>query len=153
MTLRELEYIAAVAEHGSFSRAAEAVHVSQPTLSAQVRKLETTLGVDIFERASRGVLPTEAGRAILESAQRILREAEHLRDTARAVRDPRGVLAEFGVTHGPDVRVDVWDSTAELRYMVLPQRPAGTEGLDEAALAALVTRNAMIGTDDLKRKT
>jgi len=69
---------------------------------------------------------------------------------ARAVRDPRGVLTEFGVTLGPDVAVDVWDSTAELRYMVLPQRPAGTEGLDEAALAALVTRNAMIGTDDLK---
>ena len=69
---------------------------------------------------------------------------------ARAVRDPRGVLAEFGVTLGPDVRVDVWDSTAELRYMVIPQRPAGTQGMDEAALTALVSRNAMIGTDDLK---
>ena len=69
---------------------------------------------------------------------------------ARAVRDPRGVLAEFGVALGPDVAVNVWDSTAELRYMVLPRRPAGTDGLDEAALAALVTRNAMIGTDDLK---
>ena len=69
---------------------------------------------------------------------------------ARAVRDPRGVLAEFGVTPGPDVAIHVWDSTAELRYMVVPQRPAGTDGLDEAALAELVTRNAMIGTDDLK---
>lgn len=69
---------------------------------------------------------------------------------ARAVRDPRGVLAEFGVTLAPGTAVDVWDSTAELRYMVLPRRPAGTEGMDEAALAALVTRNAMIGTDDLK---
>lgn len=69
---------------------------------------------------------------------------------ARAVRDPRGVLAEFGVTLAPGVAVDVWDSTAELRYMVLPRRPAGTGGMDEAALAALVTRNAMIGTDDLK---
>lgn len=69
---------------------------------------------------------------------------------ARAVRDPRGVLAEFGVTLAPGTVVDVWDSTAELRYMVLPRRPAGTEGMDEAALAALVTRNAMIGTDDLK---
>ncbi len=69
---------------------------------------------------------------------------------ARAVRDPRGVLAEFGVTLAPDTRIDVWDSTAELRYMVLPQRPDGTEGLDEQALAALVTRNAMIGTDDLR---
>lgn len=70
---------------------------------------------------------------------------------ARAVRDPRGVLAEFDVTLSDDVAIRVWDSTAELRYMVVPQRPAGTEGLDMAALAALVTRNSMIGTDrDLK---
>lgn len=66
---------------------------------------------------------------------------------ARAVRDPRGVLAEFGVELGAEVEVRVWDSTAELRYLVLPQRPEGTAGLDEAALATLVTRNAMIGTE------
>jgi len=66
------------------------------------------------------------------------------------VRDQRGVLAEFGVSLAPDMRIDVWDSTAELRYMVLPRRPPGTGGMDETALAALVTRNAMIGTDDLQ---
>jgi nitrile hydratase len=66
---------------------------------------------------------------------------------ARAVRDPRGVLAEFGVEIGDDVEVRVWDSTAELRYLVMPQRPAGTDGMDEAELAALVNRNSMIGTD------
>ena len=66
---------------------------------------------------------------------------------ARAVRDPRGVLAEFGVEIGDEVEVRVWDSTAELRYLVLPQRPAGTEGWDEQSLAQLVTRNAMIGTE------
>ena len=66
---------------------------------------------------------------------------------ARAVRDPRGVLAEFGVELDADVEVRVWDSTAELRYLVLPQRPAGTEGMSEDELAALVTRNSMIGTD------
>ncbi len=71
---------------------------------------------------------------------------------ARAVRDPRGVLAEFGVALDDAVEVRVWDSTAELRYLVVPQRPAGTEGWDEAALATLVTRNSMIGTDrDLAR--
>jgi nitrile hydratase len=71
---------------------------------------------------------------------------------SRAVRDPRGVLAEFGVDVGDEVEVRVWDSTAELRYLVLPQRPAGTEGLSEEELAALVTRNSMIGTDrDLGR--
>ena len=66
---------------------------------------------------------------------------------ARAVRDPRGVLAEFDVAVSDDVAVKVWDSTAELRYMVVPQRPAGTEGWDQDALAKLVTRNSMIGTD------
>lgn len=66
---------------------------------------------------------------------------------SRAVRDPRGVLAEFGVEIGDEVEVRTWDSTAELRYLVLPQRPPGTENLDEEGLAALVTRNSMIGTD------
>jgi nitrile hydratase len=65
---------------------------------------------------------------------------------ARAVRDPRGVLRDFGIELAPDVAVRVWDSTAELRYLVLPQRPPGTEGMSEAELAALVTRDAMIGT-------
>ncbi|WP_375464839.1 nitrile hydratase subunit alpha [uncultured Methylobacterium sp.] len=65
---------------------------------------------------------------------------------ARAVIDPRGVLAEFGLILPGTTRITVWDSTAELRYMVLPMRPAGTDGLDEAALASLVTRDAMIGT-------
>lgn len=64
---------------------------------------------------------------------------------ARAVRDGRGVLEEFGVTLAQGVTVRVWDSTAELRYMVLPERPAGTEDWDEQRLAALVTRNSMIG--------
>jgi nitrile hydratase len=65
---------------------------------------------------------------------------------ARAVIDPRGVLDEFGAPVGEDVEVRVWDSNAELRYLVLPMRPAGTDGMDEAALAALVTRDSMIGT-------
>ena len=65
---------------------------------------------------------------------------------ARVVREPRAVLAEFGVDLDDDVAVRVHDSTAELRYMVLPQRPAGTDGWTEAKLAALVTRDALIGT-------
>ncbi len=64
---------------------------------------------------------------------------------ARAVRDPRGVLKELGLDLPTEAEVRVWDSTAELRYLVLPERPAGSEGMDEAALAALVTRDAMIG--------
>ena len=64
---------------------------------------------------------------------------------SRAVIDPRGVLREFGLALAEDVEVRVWDSTAELRYLVLPERPAGSEQLSEEALAALVTRDAMIG--------
>jgi nitrile hydratase len=65
---------------------------------------------------------------------------------ARAVREPRSVLKEFGVELPDDVEVRVWDSTAELRYLVLPERPAGTERMCETELAALVTRDSIIGT-------
>lgn len=64
---------------------------------------------------------------------------------SRAVIDPRGVLREFGLELGNDVEVRVWDSTAELRYLVLPERPAGTEKMSEDELAALITRDSMIG--------
>ncbi|NCF49709.1 MAG: nitrile hydratase subunit alpha [Bacteroidetes bacterium] len=65
---------------------------------------------------------------------------------SRAVREPRAVLAEFGVSLGDETAVRVWDSTAEIRYLVVPMRPAGTNGMSEAELAKLVTRDAMIGT-------
>ena len=65
---------------------------------------------------------------------------------SRVVRDPRGVLAEFVVTLPASTEIRVWDSTAEVRYLVIPERPTGTEGLSEEALAALVTRDSMIGT-------
>ncbi len=65
---------------------------------------------------------------------------------SRVVREPRAVLAEFGVTPDEEIAVKVWDSTAELRFIVIPQRPADTEGWSEDALAAIVTRNAMIGS-------
>jgi nitrile hydratase subunit alpha len=64
---------------------------------------------------------------------------------SRAVRDPRGVLAEFGVALDARTEIRVWDSTAEVRYLVVPMRPPGTEGLDKESLAALVTRDSMIG--------
>jgi len=65
---------------------------------------------------------------------------------SRAVRDPRGVLAEFGVTLPPDTDIRVWDSTAEVRYLVVPMRPAGSEDLNEGELVGLVTRDSMIGS-------
>jgi nitrile hydratase len=68
---------------------------------------------------------------------------------ARVVSDPRGVLKEFGTELPDSVEVRTWDTTAELRYLVLPQRPAGTDGLSEETLAALVTRDSMIGVTRL----
>jgi len=65
---------------------------------------------------------------------------------SRAVKDPRGVLADFGVKVSKDIQIRVWDSTAETRFIVLPMRPAGTEGWSEERLAQLVTRDSMIGT-------
>ena len=66
---------------------------------------------------------------------------------ARAVKEPRAVLAEFGVELAADVKVRVWDSTAELPYLVIPERPAGTEGWSAEQLSAIITRDSMIGTD------
>lgn len=68
---------------------------------------------------------------------------------SRSVVDPRGVLAEFGLRLSADTHVRVWDSTAEQRYIVIPERPAGTEGWSIAELASIVTRNSMIGTEIL----
>ena len=68
---------------------------------------------------------------------------------SRAVIDPRGVLEEFGTVLDAETEVRVWDSTAEIRYLVIPERPAGTDDLDEAQLAGLITRDGMIGTSRL----
>jgi nitrile hydratase len=70
---------------------------------------------------------------------------------SRAIKDPRGVLADFGVKLPPNTDIRVWDSTAETRFLVLPMRPPGTEGWNEERLAQLVTRDAMIGTGLAKR--
>ena len=70
---------------------------------------------------------------------------------SRAVIDPRGVLAEFGLSIPDGIEIRVWDSTAEVRYLVVPQRPAGTDGWSEDRLAAIVTRDSMIGTGLAKR--
>jgi nitrile hydratase len=70
---------------------------------------------------------------------------------ARAVREPRAVLKEFGLDLPESVEIRVWDSSAELRYWVLPQRPEGTEGMSESELAELVTRDSMIGVGQPRR--
>lgn len=103
MNLRDLRYLVALADHKHFGRAAEASHVSQPTLSTQVRKLEDELGVALVERSPRNVLLTEIGREISDRARRILRDVDELRELARRTRDPESGSVRLGMfpTLGP----------------------------------------------------
>ncbi len=103
MNLRDLKYLVALADHKHFGRAAEASFASQPTLSTQIKKLEDELDVQLFERQSRGVLPTRAGADIVQRARLILREVEAIKDIARSARDPEAGALRMGVfpTLGP----------------------------------------------------
>jgi len=97
MNLQELRYFAAVVEFRHFGRAAEACHVSQPTLSAQIRKLEEELGVTLLERTNKRVDLTPVGQQILEHAQRALKETGQIESVARAARDPLVGALRLGV--------------------------------------------------------
>ncbi|MDO5628378.1 MAG: LysR substrate-binding domain-containing protein [Mobilicoccus sp.] len=97
MNLRDLEYLVALAEHRHFGRAAAACYVSQPTLSTQVKKLETELGTPLIERGARGVLLTLAGEQVLERARSVLAGADDIRTIARRATDPRAGTLRLGV--------------------------------------------------------
>lgn len=97
MNLRSLEYLVALAEHRHFRKAAQACFVSQPTLSAQVRKLEDELGVDLVERNPGGVLLTPAGEEIVERARRILADADGIRQIGRLHNDPESGTLRLGI--------------------------------------------------------
>lgn len=103
MTLQELRYLVAVAEEGQVARAAARCHVGQPTLSTQLKKLEDSLGVQLFERGPRGLKPTAAGVPLIAQARVVLEEAEKLRALARATQDPMAGPLRLGVipTLGP----------------------------------------------------
>lgn len=103
MNLRDLKYLVALADHRHFGRAAEACFASQPTLSTQIKKLEEELDVQIFERQSRGVLPTRAGAAIVERARQVLLQVDAIREIARSARDPEAGSLRLGMfpTLGP----------------------------------------------------
>jgi DNA-binding transcriptional LysR family regulator len=96
LTLQQLEYFLAAYRRGSFSAAAEELHMAQPSLSEQVRRLEAELGVELFARAGRGLTPTEAGEALRPHAERTLAAAEAARESVVAVRELRGGIATFG---------------------------------------------------------
>jgi LysR family transcriptional regulator, hydrogen peroxide-inducible genes activator len=99
MNIRDLVYLVAVAEHGHFGRAADACFVSQPTLSGQLRKLEETLGVVLFERTSRSVTATRAGLALIAQARTILEEVERLKQMASSAGDPLAGKLSIGAIH------------------------------------------------------
>lgn len=103
LSLRDLEYVSAVAEHRHFGRAALACGVSQPTLSGQLRKLEEFLGMDIFERSPRGVIVTARGEEIVAQSRRILSEAKRLFEVVRIGAEPLTGVVRLGVisTLGP----------------------------------------------------
>jgi len=103
MNLRDLRYLIALADHRHFGRAAEASHVSQPTLSTQIRKLEGELGIALVERAPRKVMLTDAGTEIAQRARRVLAEVEQMREIARQALDPEAGTLRLGLfpTLGP----------------------------------------------------
>ncbi|KXU34467.1 LysR family transcriptional regulator [Ventosimonas gracilis] len=99
MTLTELRYIVALAREQHFGRAAQRCHVSQPTLSVGVKKLEDELGVILFERSKAAVLLTEAGKRIVAKAQKVLEQAKGLRELAQAGKDPLSAPLSLGAIH------------------------------------------------------
>ena len=158
-TLRQLQYVVAVAKDLSFRRAAEQCHVSQPSLSAQISQVESALGVHLFERRHRKVLVTLAGRAVLARAARLLVDADDLMEAGRRASDPLTGTIRIGViptiapyllpTAAPALR-------AEFGRLTLAWREDKTdsliEALDGGALdAALVALEAEIG--DVERAT
>lgn len=116
MKLRDLEYVAAIDRHRNFGRAAKACNVSQPALSAQVKKLEERLGIEIFARDNQRVFPTAAGVRIVEKAREMLRSAQQINDFAAEYRDPLSVPLKIGIfpTLAPYIIPYLTDTVYEL---------------------------------------
>ena len=162
MNLRDLQYLVALADTGHFGEAAERCHVSQPTLSAQIKKLEEYLGVQLFERQPRKVSVTDVGRRIVDRARLVVRQAEDIREVARASRDPLTGKLRVGLiptiapyllprvaprlkTRLPDLQLMLYEyqtgplleklRTGELALAILAL-PADTAGLETRSLFA-----------------
>ena len=132
MTLQQLQYVLAAIEHGSFSAAAETLHLAQPSLSEQVRRLEAELGVALFQRVGRGLVLTEAGRALRPHAEAALAAVERARESVGAIRELRGGLAAFGMfgtarTYlGADLVEDFRRSHPDVRVRIVGQNSSET---------------------------
>jgi LysR family hydrogen peroxide-inducible transcriptional activator len=119
MNLRDMEYLVAVADVMNFSQAAEQCHVSQPTLSNQIRKMEEYLGVQIFERSNRRVMVTEVGERIVQHARRVLREAETIREIAEHAHDP--LSGSFRLGAFPTLSTYIFPTIAPLVKEAMPR--------------------------------
>lgn len=119
MNLRDFHYFLAVADSLNFKRAAETCHVSQPTLSMQIKKLEMELGLTLFERTNKSVMLTDAGRRVLPEARRMIDSENAIRDIARAVRDPRA--GEFRLGAFPTIASYVFPALVPAIARCFPQ--------------------------------
>ena len=148
MNLQQLQYVLATFEHGSFSAAAEALHLAQPSLSEQVRRLEAELGVALFQRVGRGLVPTEAGRALRPHAEAALAAVEAARASVGGVRELRAGTAAFGTfgtarTYlGTDLVEDFRRRYPDVRVRIVGQNSSETveairDGELEAGLVVL----------------
>lgn len=119
MNLRDLQYLIAVADRRNFSQAAEHCCVSQPTLSNQIRKLEETLGVLVFERSNKRVMPTETGEQIIAMARKILHEVDAMRDVAQSAQDP--LAGKFRLGAFPTLSTYIFPALVPKITAALPQ--------------------------------
>jgi LysR family hydrogen peroxide-inducible transcriptional activator len=160
MNLRDMEYLVAVAELRNFSQAAAKCNVSQPTLSAQIKKLEEWLGVPIFERNNKRVMPTEVGERIILSARRILREAEHIKQTADTARDPLagnfrlGAFPTVSTYIFPHLVPNLTAQLPQLRLILIEEKTATLlerlkQGEIDAAILALPIEDDQLQTQAL----
>lgn len=134
LTLRDLQYLVAVAQHGHFGKASRACHVSQPALSGQIKKIEEYLGVTLFERSPRGVAITEVGQAVVQQARVVLEEAEKLLTAAKSTHEPLtgpfrlGAIATLGPYLVPHLLQPIRKAFPKLELVL---REGLTEGLLE----------------------
>jgi LysR family hydrogen peroxide-inducible transcriptional activator len=152
MNIRDLKYISAVAQLQHFGKAAERCYVSQPTLSGQIKKLERQLGVQIFERTNRRVMPTDIGLEIIAHARQILSEIDHITDLAESAQDPLSAKFRLGAFPTlasyifPDLVSGIKDTMPKLRLALLEEKTGVLieklkSGQIDAALLAMSVDN------------
>lgn len=148
INLRDLKYLIAVADTRSFTKAAHLCHVTQPTLSGQLRKLESHLGILLFERSSKRVLPTAEGQAIISKARQLLAQAQELEDLASSMKDPWGGTLRLGAFPTianyllPQVVPKIKTSLPEITLILIEEKTSILleqlqSGLMDAAILAL----------------